>query len=73
MHVGCRSGAIFRHCGVQGFIPYTLMDFKHLTSADPAQVDSPLSYMVGKTVTVKLVKVGFRLHSSILSRSWNAV
>lgn len=51
-----RSGAIFKVCGVKGFIPYTLMDFKHLTSANPAQVDSPLTYLVGKTVTVKLVQ-----------------
>lgn len=67
----CRSGAIFKVCGVKGFIPYTLMDFKHLTSANPAQVDSPLTYLVGKTVTVKLVQVRNCRRISVLGRGFS--
>lgn len=60
------SGAIFKICGVRGFLPYVLMDFKHLTS-EPELVDTPLTYMVGKTVTVKLLTVKEKSRTVIAS------
>lgn len=58
----CRSGASFALCGVDGFIPYSLMDFKHLMGNSPDTAgEVPYDYLVKKKLTVQLTEVIFLL------------
>ena len=54
----CRAGACFSLCGVTGFVPYTLMDYKHLAgdSADRAS-EASYDYLINKKITVLLTEV----------------
>lgn len=53
-----RSGASYSLCGVDGFIPYSLMDFQRLVSqSQGTPAEAPYTYLVNKKLTVLLTEV----------------